>query len=102
MKINHKEIFHNTLTVGVLGCCFGILFYILQMPKDKINEHTGDIKIAVIGTLGVIVGYIWGSSTGSKKSGDTIRQLVNPSDGTTTMTTKSPTPEGEASETKIS
>lgn len=95
MKTQHKEIFHNLLTVAVLGFCFWMLFYILRMPKDEINEHTGDIKIALIGTVGVIVGYVWGSSMGSKKSGDTIRDLVSPPDGTTTMTTKSPTPEGE-------
>lgn len=90
-----KEVFHNFLTVGVLTACFVVLIYILHIPKAERTDDAGDIKMLCITTITAIVSYMWGSSRGSQKSGDAIRQLVNPPDGTTTMTTKSPTPEGQ-------
>lgn len=98
----HKEIFRNCLAVGVLAVCFYLLWDIKNTPKMERNEDAGDVKMLCITTITLITGYFFASSVGSQKSGDALRNLVNPSDGTTTMTTKSPTPEGEASETKIS
>lgn len=99
--IINKENFRNWFAVGIITACFGVLIYIATLPKEQRTEDVGDIKMVCISTITLIVGYYFGSSVGSQKSGDTIRDLVKPSDGTTTMTTKSPTPEGEKNDGNI-
>ena len=95
MRINHKEIFRNSLAIGVLAVCFFMLYDIKNTPKERRNEDAGDIKMMCITTITLITGYFFASSVGSQKSGDTLRQLVSPSDGTTEIKTKSPTAEGQ-------
>lgn len=94
MKDKHKEVFRNSLAVGVLAVCFYVLYDIYHIPKEKRNEDAGDVKMLCITTITLISGYFFASSVGSQKSNDTLRQLVSPQDGTTEITTKSPTPEG--------
>lgn len=55
--------FVHVFSLLLLGLCFSMFFYILssRFPADKINMSS-DIKICVIGTLGVLVGYWYGSS----------------------------------------
>lgn len=95
MKIDHKEIFRNSLSIGVLAICFYLLWDIYHIPKVSRSDDASDVKMLCITTVALIVGYYFGSSVGSQKSGDTIRQMLNPSDGTTTVNTKSPTEEGQ-------
>lgn len=101
MKIDRKELFKHSLALILVGIAGGYLFYITTIPKTMRSEDVGEIKVAMITLLTLVANYFFGSSQGSARNAETIRNMVNPSDGTTTVTTKSPTPEGTASETKV-
>lgn len=59
IKVN----FANTLALVVILLCFAYFFYISssKFPAAMIKD-IGDIKIAMITTLTMIVGYYFGSS----------------------------------------
>lgn len=93
MRINHKEIFQNSLALILVGIAAGYLFYITTIPKELRSEDVGEIKVAMITTLALVANFFFGSSKGSQRNAETIRDMVKPPDGTTTLTTVSPTDE---------
>ena|SRR5215207_530224 len=100
MKIDHKEIFQNAMAVGVLIACFSYFFWISSNPKATNNIHIGDIKILCATSVTLVLQYFFGSSRGSQKNAETLRNMVNPPDGTTTVKTVSPTGGGTDIDTK--
>lgn len=91
MKDKLPVIFQMVLATAIITACFTYFFWISTSVKATNNQHIGEIKTAMIAFLGGIIGYYFGSSQGSQKNADVIRNLVNPTDGTTTVVTKSPT-----------
>lgn len=59
------------MAIVVLALSFAILaFYVLGIAKD------GDVKLAVVGFITLILGYYFGSSTGSADKTSTLTDLV--------------------------
>lgn len=94
MKIDHREIFQNCLAAGTLIVCFTYFFWISSSSKATNNQHIGEIKILCASAVTLVLQYFFGSSKGGQRNSETIRQLINPPEGTTTVSTKSPTLEG--------
>lgn len=90
-----KEIFRgikfnfiNVLAFSVLTYCFGYLFYITSshFPSERLKD-IGDIKIAVIQIIGIILGYFFVSSKkeqGNNNTGNNNTDMANVYYATTT------------------
>jgi len=100
MKVDHKEVFQNVMAIGILVACFIYFFWISSSEKATNNQHIGEIKILCASAVTLILQYYFGSSRGSLRNAETIRNMVNPPDGTTTIKTESPTRQPETREQK--
>jgi len=71
------------IVVGFFGIVGTLIFH--EVPagsKDVLGPLIGVIGAAV----GTIVGYLWGSSSGSKAKSDTINELTGTGDGASKTT----------------
>src|SRR5688500_8199862 len=82
----NKEQFDNVVTLFCFAACFAFLGFALWLFKDKETIVT-QILTAVIGLVGVIAGFRWGSSRNANRKDETIDQLLTPNPGSTTVTT---------------
>lgn len=82
----NKEQFDNAITVIVIVFCFTFLWWASWIFRGSVTIVT-QIITAVIGALGVVIGFRWGNSRNSNRKDETIDQLLTPSPGSTTVTT---------------
>jgi hypothetical protein len=70
-----RLILEDPIAVLVLILGFGFLFAITFIPTAK--EDNNGITIGVIGFMGVVLNWRYGSSKGSAKKDDTIQTALN-------------------------
>lgn len=84
--------FHNAFAVVWSVFAMSYFFWISWSDKASDNRHIGEVKVFLITTMGIVVGYFYGSSQDSKKKTEAMENLIAPKDGSTTITTVSPDP----------
>lgn len=68
--------FKEFMAFWTLNVCIAFLYYIVHLSQaGKLNNDTSQVMIAIIGLLGVISGYLWGSSSSSKEKDQLIKNL---------------------------
>jgi hypothetical protein len=85
--------FHAAFAIYFVSLAMAYFFWISWSDKATNNNHIGEVKVFLITTVSVVVGYFYGSSQENKKKAEVMENLIAPKDGSTVITTKSPDPE---------
>lgn len=62
---------------GNIQSILAVIIIILGFYILAFNNSQNDVKIAVVGLMSAVVGYFFGSSSGSAKKDETINNLNN-------------------------
>lgn len=78
-EIFQKLTFANIFCLLLAGMCFAYFWWVSYMAflHNDIPTDISEIKIAIIGAFGSVIGYVVGSSASSKAKDDTIDKAMN-------------------------
>jgi hypothetical protein len=85
--------FHAILAFYFITLAMAYFFWISWSDKATNNNHIGEVKVFLITSCSLILGFWYGSSQMDKKRSEVMENLIHPKDGSTTITTKSPDPD---------